>query len=136
MACRLTLGSLALVGLCVASASAQARPYDAIMKEMGTTAGAMRKSLEGGALAAAATDAERLQGLLQETEAFWARFRTKDAIEAARGARDAATTIAAAAVANDKAKATTAAASLSRYCTACHDSHRELAPDKSYRIRP
>ena len=115
---------------------AQARPYNVIMKDVGATVGAIRKNLDAGTIAPVAADAEKVQRLFQEVEAFWAPFKTKDALDAARGARETAVVIATAAKANDRTKATEGAAGLGRYCAACHDSHRELAPDKSYRIRP
>jgi cytochrome c556 len=119
-----------------AIASAQARPYNVIMKDVAAASGALRKSVEASDFAAAAEQARRLEQLFEETEEFWARFKTKDAIDAAAGARELSASIAAAAGAKDAAKMKTAASGLGRFCTTCHDSHREQMPDKSYRIRP
>jgi cytochrome c556 len=119
-----------------AIASAQARPYNVIMKDVAAASGALRKSVEASDFAAAAEQARRLEQLFKETEEFWARFKTKDAIDAAAGARELSASIAAAAGAKDAAKMKTAASGLGRFCTTCHDSHREQMPDKSYRIRP
>jgi hypothetical protein len=125
----------ALLTMVVAEAWAQKRPYNLVMKDVGTTFDALRRNLDG-KNAAAAADADRLAQLFQETEDFWTPFRTKDAIEAARGARELATAVAAAARAKDLEKASTAASGLGRFCTSCHNAHREQMPDKSYRIRP
>jgi hypothetical protein len=118
-----------------ADVAAQKRPYDLVMKDVGTTSEALRRNLDGKSTAAAA-DAERLARLFQETEDFWTPFKTKDAIEAAKGARELATAVAAAVRAKDLEKAKTAASGLGRFCTSCHNAHREQMPDKSYRIRP
>jgi cytochrome c556 len=112
------------------------RPYDAVMKDIASTVGSLRKELAAGDLVATASDAEKLERLFGETETFWAAFRTKDAISAAKGARETSNLIAAAAKARDLQKTQTAASGLGRHCTTCHDSHREQTPDKSYRIKP
>jgi cytochrome c556 len=113
-----------------------ARPYNVVMKEVGAASEALRRNLDGGHADAAAVEAEKLARLFQETEDFWARFRTKDAIEAALGARELSAAVAAAARGKDVQRARKEAAGLGRFCTTCHNSHREQMPDKSYRIRP
>ena len=128
--------AFAVAWLWAGGVSAQKRPYNLIMKDVASSFDGLRKHLEGDALPAAAAEARRLEALFKETEDFWAPFRTKDAIDAARGAREAAAASASAATAKDAAKAKTAASGVGRFCTACHNSHREQMPDKSYRIRP
>jgi hypothetical protein len=114
----------------------QKRPYNIVMKEAAAAAEALRKNLDSGKADAAASDAEKLARLFQELEDFWAAFRTRDAIEAAKGARELSAAVAAAVRAKDLARAKKEAAGLGRFCTACHNSHREQMPDKTYRIRP
>ena len=106
------------------------------MKDVATAAGALRKSVAAPDFMASAEQAQRLERLFKETEDFWTKFKTKDAIDAARGARELSTAIAAAANGRDAQKLKTSADGLGRFCTTCHDSHREQMPDKSYRIRP
>jgi hypothetical protein len=120
----------------VGTAAAQTRPYNAIMKDVAAASGALRKSVEASDFTASAEQARQLEQLFKETETFWTKFRTKDAIDAAAGARELSASIAAAAAAKDAPKMKTAASGLGRFCTTCHDSHRELMPDKTYRIRP
>jgi cytochrome c556 len=115
--------------------AAQRRPYNVIMKEMGAAADSLRKDLESDPAAVVAT-ASRLEGLLKETEDFWTQFKTKDAIEAAKGAREVTLAVAAAAKSKDLQKASNTASGLGKFCAACHNSHREQLPDKTYRIRP
>jgi cytochrome c556 len=126
----------AITSASVVSLSAQARPYNLIMKDVSAASGALRKSVEASDFTASAEQARRLEQLFKETEEFWTRFKTKDAVDAAAGARELSASIAAAAGAKDAAKMKTAASGLGRFCTTCHDSHRELMPDKTYRIRP
>lgn len=106
------------------------------MKDVAAAFGGLRKSVDASDLAAASDNAARLERLFKETEDFWTRFKTKDAIDAAKGARELSASIVSAAAAKDLQKAKTAAGGLGKFCTACHDSHRELMPDKTYRIRP
>jgi cytochrome c556 len=125
-----------IVSVCVSFASAQARPYNVVMMDVSSAFNALRKSVEASDFVASAEHARRLEQLFQETEDFWTKFRTRDAIEAAAGARKLSASIAAAAAAKDTSKMKEAAGGLGRFCTTCHDSHREQMPDKSYRIRP
>lgn len=126
----------ALLVFAVSALSAQARPYNLIMKDVATSFGALRKSADASDFAATGEQARRLEQLFKETEDFWTRFKTKDAIDAAAGARELSASIAAAATAKDAQKMKASAGGLTKYCSACHDSHREQMPDKTYRIRP
>ena len=127
---------IALAGLLGSPAAAQKRPYDLLMKDVGSTFDGLRKDLDGGNVATAAADAARLERLFRDIEDFWTPFKTRDAIDAAKGAREASAAVAAAAKGNDLPKARTAVSGLGRFCAACHNSHREQMPDKSYRIKP
>jgi cytochrome c556 len=127
---------VAIVALGLSEASAQARPYNVIMKDVASAFAALRKSVEASDFAGSIEHSQRLERLFKETEDFWTKFRTKDAIDAAVGAKELSASIAAAASAKDAQKMKTAAGGLGRFCTSCHESHREQMPDKSYRIRP
>ena len=106
------------------------------MKEVAAASDALRRSLDANNGDAAAAEADRLARLFQELEDFWSAFRTKDAIDAAKGARELSATVAAAARARDLPRAKKEVSGLGRFCTTCHNSHREQMPDKTYRIRP
>jgi cytochrome c556 len=127
---------VAIVTLAPSVSSAQARPYNVIMKEVGSRLGALRKTVADSDFTQSAEQAQHLERLFKETEDFWAKFKTKDAIDAAAGARELAASIGAAARAKDAAKMKAGVSALPRFCTTCHDLHREQMPDKSYRIRP
>jgi cytochrome c556 len=120
----------------IAATSAQTRPYNVIMKDVASAFGGLRKAVDASDLSAASDNAARLERLFKETEDFWTRFKTRDAIDAAKGARELSASIVNAAAAKDLQKARTAAGGLGKFCAACHDSHREQMPDKTYRIRP
>jgi cytochrome c556 len=127
---------VAIVALALGVTPAQTRPYNAIMKDVAAAFGALRKSVDASDFAGTTEQSQRLERLFRETEDFWTKFKTKDAIDAAVGARELSASIAAAATAKDAQKMRTAAGGLGKFCTSCHDSHREQMPDKSYRIRP
>lgn len=80
-------------------------------------------------------DATKLQALFKETEAFWAKLETHDAMNAAHSAQEGADQVAAAAKANDPRKAQAAYAAIQKNCGTCHFSHREET-GKGFLIRP
>ena len=134
---RFVLIVILVAGLFGASmAFAQKRPYDQVMKDVGATFASLKKNLDANAAAGAVEDAAKLEGLFKDTEAFWTPFKTKDALDAAKGAQQAAAAVGAAAKDNNVQKAQAAYAGVGKYCNGCHSSHREQLPDKTYRIKP
>ena len=113
----------------------QHRPYNQIMKDVGTTFASLKKNLDSNSATAAAQDAARLEGLFTETEAFWAPLDTKDAVNAAKRARDAAAAVAAAARSNDLKAAQASYSVIQKSCANCHFTHREET-GKGFLIRP
>ena len=118
-----------------ASAFAEERPYDQIMKDIGATFANLRKNLDANSAAAAAEDAAKLEALFGETEAWWSPLKTKDAVRFAKYARDAAAAVGAAARGNDIEKAKATSANIQKSCGACHFTHREDT-GKGYLIKP
>src|SRR5215470_7130507 len=114
----------------------QKRPYNELMKDVAATYASVKKNLDANSAPAVAADAAKLQELFKETEDFWAQFKTKDALDAAKGAHDAVAAIGAAAKANNVQEAQASYNSVGKFCNACHTSHREQMPDKSYKIKP
>ena len=123
-------------GVFVPGIRAQKLPYDELMKAIQSTFTSLGKNIDASATSAVATDAAKLEGLFKDTEAFWAPFRTKDALDAAKAGREGAAAVAAAATGNDLAKAKTAYTAIGRTCGTCHSSHRDQMPDKTFRIKP
>jgi cytochrome c556 len=83
----------------------------------------------------AVQDAQKLEALFKETESFWAKFDTHDAMNFAKSAQDGAGQVAAAAKANDPRKAQAAYTAIQKNCGTCHFSHREET-GKGFLIRP
>ena len=114
----------------------QKRPYDVVMKDVNATFASLKKNLDSNTMTSAAEDAAKLQGFFKETEDFWMAFKTKDAIDYSKAGQSDAQNIAAAAKAGNSQKAQAGYSSLGKACKGCHDSHRELMPDKSFKIKP
>ena len=84
---------------------------------------------------AAVQDATKLQGLFKETEDFWGKFNTHDAMGFAKSAQDGADQVIAATKANDPRKAQAAYAAIQKNCGLCHFTHREET-GKGFFIKP
>ena len=126
-----------IAALCAAASAfaQQHRPYNQIMKDVGTTFASLKRNLDANSAAAAAEDAAKLEGLFTETEAFWTPLDTKDAINFAKRARGGAAAVAAAAKGNDIKAAQTSYAVIQKSCANCHFTHREET-GKGFLIKP
>jgi cytochrome c556 len=111
------------------------RPYDQIMKEVGSTFAELKKNLDGNSAEAAAENAAKLEALFTETEAFWAPLDTQDAVNYAKRARDAAAAVGAAAKSKDIKAAQESYSAVQKNCGNCHFTHREDT-GKGYLIKP
>jgi cytochrome c556 len=111
------------------------RPYNEVMKDIGATFANLKKNLDANTAPGAVEDAANLEGLFKETEAFWTPFNTKDAINFATTARDAAVAVGAAAKNNDIKAAQASYAGIQKTCGGCHFSHREET-GKGFIIKP
>ena len=129
--------TIAVAGTVVAATAfaQQHRPYNEIMKDVSSTFASLKKNLDANSGAAAAADAAKLEGLFTETEAFWAPLDTKDAVGFAKGARDAAAAVTAAAKQNDMKTAQASYSVIQKNCANCHFAHREDT-GKGFLIRP
>jgi cytochrome c556 len=101
------------------------RLYNEIMKDIGATFPSLKKNLDSNNGAGAAEDAAKLEKFFSETEAFWTPFKTEDAINISKKAREVAASIGNSAKANDMKTALTSYALLQRQCGSCHTAHRE-----------
>lgn len=153
---------IAIVGLLAgANAAAQnSRSHDLIMKDIGPTVGVIREALadnepeapadqyspaEPGApreiqldeatATAVVEAAEKLEGLFQELEAWWAPHGSNYTVRLAQTAREGAATVASAVGNNDIERARDGFATLQEACNTCHFSHR-VVTDSGFRIRP
>ena len=131
----LIAGAIAGSVLSAAAFAEQHRPYNEIMKDVASAFASLKKSLDANSADAAVADAAKLQGLFTETEAFWAPFETKDAMNFAKSARDAAAAVSAAAKNNNVKAAQSSYAVIQKNCANCHFAHREET-GKGFLIKP
>jgi len=110
--------------------------YDAIMKKVGPTNGAMRMKLMAGMVMEAAADGKTLGTLFGDVERFWTQYNKQDAVMWAQEARKYATEAAGAAAAGDGMKAQMAANNLLGDCKQCHGMYREMDPAGGFRMKP
>ena len=113
----------------------QPRAHNLIMKDVQATFANLKKNLDANSAAAAADDAAKLEGLFKETQAFWTPLNTKDAMNFAKEAADAAAVVGAAAKGNDIKMAQTSYSKIQPNCAGCHFSHREET-GKGFAIKP
>ena len=121
-------------------AAAQARmteaDYDALMKKVGPTNGAMRKKIMGNMLGDAAKDAQTLATLFTDVERFWTQQKRTDAMKWAAEARMYASQTADAAASGAQMKTQQAADQLLGDCKQCHGTYREGSQEAGFRIKP
>ncbi len=110
--------------------------YDALMKKVGPTNGAMRKKIMGNMLPDAAKDAQTLATLFGDVERFWTQQKKTDAMKWAAEARMYASQTAGAAAAGDQMKTQQAADSMLADCKQCHGMYREGSQEAGFRIKP
>jgi cytochrome c556 len=109
---------------------------DKLMKEIGTTQGAMRKAIDGQNAELLKTNADKLEELFEQVDDFWSARNVKDAADIADDAAEHADHIEDAADAKDFAKAAEHAKLLQGTCASCHGKYRDKGPDGQYRIKP
>ncbi len=128
---------MALLFLSVAACTAVAEEYPefvALMKATAGATGALRK-MEKKTGREAMRAAERLGGVYEQMLPFWRQRNAADAIRITEAGKAAATQLAAAAYADDAAKAEEAFKALGETCKSCHDARREKLAGGTYRIK-
>ena len=114
---------------------AQGRNHDDIMRDIRAAYRSLGENLEANAAAAAVDDATRLEGFFRETEAFWTRLETQDAMGFAREAAEAAATVAARTGEDDIDGTQEPYEVIGDSCGSCHSAHREQL-EQGFRIKP
>ena len=152
---KFVLVTFAIAGLFAggATALAQNRPYDVVMKDIGAAFGILtenlnedgeeealdadgeEEALDADGAAAAIAAADELDGLFEEVEAFWAKFNTTYAVDLATDAREGAAAVRDGASANNIEMARDGYQAMQTTCRNCHYTHREIT-DSGFRIRP
>lgn len=136
---RLTgLAGLLALGLTVApsaQAPANEEDFDKLMKEVGATAGSLRKNMEGPAADAVAADARKMVELQKNNAAFWTARQTEDAAEWATAAMNHAAALDKAATGGDMAAAAEHLKLMMGTCGQCHTKYRDKSPDGGFVIK-
>ena len=112
------------------------KDLEQLMQKIGPTYQALRKELQGTAVADAAKTAQQLGDLFGGVEKFWTQQNKADAVKFASTARTYAAEAAGAAAAGNAAKAIAAAENMGGACKQCHGTYRESDGQGGYRIKP
>jgi cytochrome c556 len=110
--------------------------YDKVMKEVGATAGAMRKAIDGQNAELAKTNATKMVSLFTDVHAFWMARNVKEAATIANSALTHAKAVEGAIDAKDFTKAAESAKTMQGTCAECHKTYRDKGPDGAWRIKP
>jgi cytochrome c556 len=115
--------------------TADEEAFQKLMKQVGSSNGALRKAIEGSDVKLAAEHSATLKKTFTEVEAFWRARRKGNAVQLAQDARKQSEQIerAVAAAKWDAVKAH--AGTLGKSCQACHEAYRERFDDGSFRIK-
>jgi cytochrome c556 len=115
--------------------TADEEAFQKLMKQVGSSNGALRKAIEGSDAKVAAEHSATLKKTFAEVEAFWRARRKGDAVDLAQNARKQAEQIERAVAANKWDDVKSHAGTLGKSCQACHEAHRERFDDGSFRIK-
>ena len=109
---------------------------DKMMKEIGSSVGAMRKAIDGQNAELAKTNAAKMGTLFTDVQAFWKSRNVVDAANTAGEAVKHAKAVEGAVDAKDFTKAAESAKTLQGTCASCHKQYRDKDAEGNYRIRP
>jgi Sec-independent protein translocase protein TatA len=109
---------------------------DKLMKDIGATVGALRKSVDGQNAEMAKEQADKMEMLFEDVDDFWSARNVKDAADIADDAAEHADHVEDAIDAKDFAKAGEHLKMLQSTCAGCHMKYRDKGPDGAYRIKP
>ena len=108
--------------------------YQGYMKAIAGSNGAMGKAIEAKNGAMAAAEAQKLEGLFKQVEAFWQARGTADAVNFAKQAGSSAGATAKSATAGNFDQAMADAKGMLSNCGGCHMAHRERT-DAGFKIK-
>lgn len=134
----LAVSSLVLAGVVGAAQPAEIADedaFDAAMKDIGKTFGAVRQSMEDRSGEDVVSGAEHLAELFVHVEAFWETRGVEAAAGISVEAREAASAIKAAVESQDFQAIAPARDRLRGTCRSCHTEYRERVDEDQYRIK-
>jgi cytochrome c556 len=106
-----------------------------LMKQVGSSNGALRKAIEGSDAKVAAENGIILKKTFTEVESFWKARRRNDAANWAQNARRLSENIERSAAAGRWDDVRAHAGTLGQACQSCHAAYRERFDDGSFRIK-
>ena len=109
---------------------------DKLMKDISSTVGMLRKSVDGQNADMAKEQADKMNHLFEEVDDFWNSRNVRDAADWADDAAEHAEHVEDAIDAKDFAKAAEHLKMLQSTCGTCHGKYRDKGPDGNYRIKP
>lgn len=109
--------------------------YQKLMKQVGSSNGALRKAIEASDVKLAAEHSTGLRKTFLDVEAFWRSRRRHDAIQWAQDARKASENLERSVAAARWDAVKNQAATLGKACQACHAVYRDRFDDGSFRIK-
>jgi cytochrome c556 len=115
--------------------SPEEEAYQKLMKQVGSSHGALRKAVEGSDAKLAAEHGGLLRKTFVEVESFWRSRRRDDAIQWAQDARKAAENIERSVAAGRWDAVKSHAGTIGKACQTCHGVYRERFDDGSFRIK-
>ena len=107
-----------------------------LMKEVSSTVGLLRKSVDGQNADTAKQQADKLEELFEEVDDFWSARNVADATNLADDAAEHADHVEDAVDGKDFTKAAEHLKLLQSTCANCHGKYRDKGPDGQYRIKP
>jgi hypothetical protein len=109
--------------------------YQKLMKQVGSSNGALRKAVDGSDAKLAAEHSAVLRKTFMDVESFWRSRRRDDAVQWAQDARKASEKIERSVAAGRWDAVKSHAGTLGNACQACHGVYRERFDDGSFRIK-
>ena len=115
--------------------TAEEEGYQKLMKQVGSSNGALRKAIEGSDAKLAAENVATLKTTFRDVESFWKARRRNDAAQWAQDARKLSENIERSVAAGRWDDVKTHAGTLGKACQTCHTAYRERFDDGSFRIK-
>ena len=109
--------------------------YQGWMKTNASTMASLQKNITAKDGGLVASDAQKLEGIFKQVEAFWQGRNTADAVNFAKQAQAAAAAISRTAAAGNLDQAGTEVKNLQGTCGGCHMAHRERTPEGAFKIK-
>lgn len=116
-------------------ASPEEAQFQTWMKDVSATNTNLKKEVAAKANPEVAADAQKLEAIFKDVQAFFAKRNTADAVSLAEGMTAASHELSAAAAAGNAEGQDAALKKLSGGCAGCHSQHREKLEDGGFKIK-